>query len=72
MNGTAPVLFPAYTLALTACWWLHRTLPKRHRLRAMTFLMTLPVVVIAMTATSDPLPAIVPIIQTIWRGGPAG
>lgn len=48
------------------------TLPEAHRLRALTFLMSLPLVTIAMIATSNPLPALVTLVQAAWRQGPSG
>lgn len=48
------------------------TLPKRHRLRALLFLMSLPLVALAMVVTSNPLPLALSLVQVAWPTGPSG
>jgi len=48
------------------------SIPKSHRPRVFMFVLTLPVVLVAIILTSNPLPALISVVQVIWRSGPSG
>lgn len=77
MNPSTYLVVTAITLILGgACLFSYRmvapTIPRADRLRLLMFVMSLPIVVLAMIATTNPLPAAIALVQMVWRHGPSG